>query len=311
MRSILRDYGKDLSWSVGALFAHDRYIHNLVDICKDIGYSVPIKTVFGSIPCVLQGGRVAPRNATLPDALDILDEYAKREIGCRLTFSSTLVQESDLDDTLANELMNHLNQSTDIKNGVLVSSDLLARYIKETYPNLEVIASQVKPSVEVGLGPDKDTSEYYIKLLETYDAISVNPFKIEDGRFISDILPYSDQVEFIANHRCVPNCPVAGRHYQLRDEVSLKALHDEDPANELDQLLLLENNCRTIRKKYPIAGTSFSADDIQTLASQGFSKYRIEGRECSGSCFVRDIGEYIFLPNIHSRIAQAIMEECI
>lgn len=309
MRNILRDYGKDLSWSVGALFAHDRYIHNLVDICTDIGFKVPIKSVFGSIPCILQGGRVAPRNATLPDSLDILDEYFKRGISCRLTFSSTLVQESDLDDKLSNKLMNHLNQNTDVKNGVFVTSDLLAKYIKETYPNLEVIASQVKPSVETGLGPDKDIASYYIKLLDIYDLITVNPFKIEDGRFLSEMTPYKDRIEFIANHRCVPNCPVAGKHYQLRDEVSRKALNDEDPANELDQLLLLENNCRNIRKKYPTAGTSFSIEDIQMLSNQGFDKFRLEGRDCSGSCFVRDIGEYLFIPNIHSRIAQSIMEE--
>jgi hypothetical protein len=309
MRPILRDYGRELSWDVGALFAHDRYIHELIDICKSMGYQIPIKTVFGSIPCTFQGGRVAPRNATLPDALDILDEYAKRGIGCRLTFSSTKISEEDLDDTIANELMSRLNQNTEVKSGVLVCSDILAKYIKSTYPNLEVIASQVKPSIEVGLGPDKDTSSYYLNLLNIYDRVTVNPHKIEDGRFLSDIRPYADRVDFITNHKCVPDCPVAGRHYELYDEVSLKALRDEDPANGLDELAALEDNCKKIRSKYPTAGTSFSVEDIQMLSSMGFTNFRLEGRTCSGSCFVRDIGEYIFIPSIHSRIAQSIMGE--
>ena len=72
-------------------------------------------------------------------------------------------------------------------------SDLLADYIRYMYPNLELISSQVKPSVEVGLG--NDSAEYYNRLLDRFDIVVVNPFKIHDEQFIKNLHDH-DRVEF-------------------------------------------------------------------------------------------------------------------
>ena len=49
-------------------------------------------------------------------------------------------------------------------NGIILTSELLGEYIYNTYNSLELISSQVKPSVEVGLG--NDTVEYYNRLFD-------------------------------------------------------------------------------------------------------------------------------------------------
>ena len=213
MNDVLKDYGYDIDWNIGSLFAHDGFIMSLLDLCKGYGIKVPIKYVFGSIPCVLQGGRIPPRDANDNDALKILDDYMSLGVGCRLTFSNNKLEKNDLKDKRGNMLLGHLNSNfCGIKNGVIVSSDLLADYIRDKYENLEIISSLVKPSTEVGLG--NDSIEYYEGLMDKYDMVVVNPYMLNNGEFLTKI-KNKDKVEFIANHRCVPNLKYS-RIYQER-----------------------------------------------------------------------------------------------
>lgn len=308
MVQLVKDYGKTIDWNVGALFAHDRFMWKLLDICKELNYEVPIKYVFGSIPCRFQGGRVAPRDADLENAYKIFDAYRDRGVGCRLTFSNVFITEDDLGDDLSNNLLDYLNTHNDTGlNGVIVASDILAKYIKEKYPTLQLISSQVKPSCETGLGDDKDTVEYYNNLFDLYDVVVVNPFKVNDVKFLNGIR-YPERVEFIANHRCVPNCPRAKVHYETQMMLGNKFLSNEDYSEEEKRLAKINAECIEIKKQYPLAGNSFSQSDIEQLLRMGFTQFKIEGRDNDGVCFIRDLGDYIFNTYLYDRIASSIME---
>lgn len=312
---IVKRYSKDdIDWNIGSLYAHDDFVYKTLRVCKELKEDSKIKYVFGSIPCILQGGRIPPRTANLEDALNIIGDYNKLGVSCRLTFSSTSVIEEELKDDLANRLMTHLdynNKYFNLRNGVIVSSDLLAEYIKKTYPTIEIIASQVKPTVEVGLG--NDTVEYYNNLFNLYDMVVVNPFKINDGEFLEK-LENHDRVEFIVNHRCLPNCPMASKHYILQEQVGKEALRSENgecTEETLNSLRELLNGCYDRRKHYPLAGTSFSYSDIEYLISFGFKHFKLEGRDCDGVTFVRDMGDYIFNNHMFSRLSQSILGSAV
>lgn len=308
MLELVKRYNEDIDWNVGSLFAHDRYIHKLLDYCKELNYDTGIKYVFGSIPCILQGGRIAPRDATLENAFNIMKKYFDRGVSCRLTLSSNMVTEEELSDELSNKLLDFLNSNNDgLDNGIIVSSDLLANYIRDKYQNLKLIASQVKPSVEVGLG--EDSVDYYNSLFDLYDTVVVNPFKVNDIKFLKDI-KYPDRVEFIANHHCLPNCPMAKSHYEIQIKISKKALKNEDIEEDIKTLNSINDKCIMNRKYYPLAGT-FSESDIDMLISLGYKHFKIEGRDNSGDCFVRDVGQYIFNEHLYTRLAHAILEEAM
>lgn len=311
MLQLVKDYGKNLNWNIGSLYAHDRFVYKLVDVLKELEYESPIKYVFGSIPCLFQGGRIPPRDAKVEDALDILDEYNKREIGCRLTFSNIFLTKEDLNDELCNILLKHLNENGErAENGVIVASNLLANYIREKYENLQIIASQVKPSVECTLGKNKDTVGYYNDLFDLYDVIVVNPFKINDIEFLRE-LKYHERVEFIVNHRCVPDCPMAKKHYETQMMLGMKALRGESYKDEEYTLASINHNCIATKKAYPLAGNSYSQSDIELLVREGFTQFKIEGRDNDAGCFIRDLGEYIFTSHLYNRISAAIMEQAI
>lgn len=309
MVQLVKDYGKNLDWNVGSLFAHDRFMFKLFDVIKELGYENPIKYVFGSIPCLFQGGRIPPRDAEIEDAIAIMDSYNDRGVACRLTFSNTFLTEEDLQDELCNTLMAHLNERAEtVENGIIVSSNILAGYIREKYENLQIIASQVKPSTECVLG--KDSADYYNELFSLYDIIVVNPFKINDIQFLRNLKDH-DRVEFIANHRCVPDCPMAKAHYEVQMKIGMKALRGESYDEEMKTLIDINRSCLAVKKSFPLAGNSYSQSDIELLIREGFTQFKIEGRDNEAGCFIRDLGEYIFVPHLYNRIAAAIMDRAI
>ncbi len=314
---ILKDYNANLKWNIGSLFNHYEFVWYLLDICKkNLGLELPIKYVFGGTPCKFQGGRIFTVDIdSLGKINNIIDGYNKRGVACRLTFSNNLLTNEDLDDKLCNQMLQILEDNNgtymkdlDNKNGVILSSDLLNEYIRENYPSLERVSSQIKPSVEVGLGPCRDDVNYYNNLFDSYDIIVINPMKAYDDDFLKKI-KYPNRVEFIANCTCIPNCPRAKAHYEslvkLQEAVLLKDEKEAQKAQE--QLTKVEADCDYTKTRDPLLSAAFTEDDIRKLAKLGFTQFKIEGRELPTIRFSHAIGTYIFNPNRYTSIETAIM----
>jgi len=310
---VLKQYNSDsIDWNIGALYAHDDYIQKLFIVMKELGLVNPIKYVFGTIPTVLVGGRVTPRDATMENAFKLIDRYNQLGVGCRLTFSSMYVTKDELKDSVSNQLMQRLeenNQKYGVRmNGIILTSELLGEYIYNTYNSLELISSQVKPSVEVGLG--NDSADYYNRLFDLFDIVVVNPNKWCDANIIHG-LKYIDRVEFITNHRCFPDCPKAGEHYKAQVDLSKKMLSGGDYSLEEDKLDTINTWCLSVRQKFPLLGVSMSDSEINLLIDNGVKHFKLEGRDNDAFCFLRDVGDYIFNHQYFSRIAHSIMGEAI
>lgn len=314
---LVKRYNEDVSWCIGSLLAHDGFVIETIKVCNEIGENPNIDYVFGGIPCVMNGGRIPSRDVKdIKDAFDIIDEYNSLGISCRLTFSNMLLTDEDLGDSRSNELLERLhsnNKEYGTDNGVLVALDGLAKYIRVNYNTLSIISSLVKPSVEVGLG--NESIDYYNKLFDTYDRITVNPYYVNDVGFLRG-LDNHDKVDFIVNHRCLPNCKFAGQHYFAQSYVEMDINKPENSSKEklnshLAELKEVKDSCYSIRKKYPLAGVSYNDSDIDLLISEGFKNFRIEGRDYDGRTFVRDLGDYVFRYNTFMRLSSAILEGII
>lgn len=133
----------------------------------------------------------------------------------------------------------------------------------------------------------------------------MNPFKIHDEQFIKNLHDH-DRVEFIVNHRCLPNCPMAGRHYQLNTKLGQAIVNGDDITELQNQLAIVYNYCGSTRNSNPLLGTSMNEDEIKMLVSQGFKHFKIEGRENNIISFVRDLGDYVFNHEIFERVIHAI-----
>ena len=304
LQNLVKDYGKEIEWSVASLFAHDRFIWELLKICKVFDIEVPISSVYGSIPCMFQGGRVPTRDASIEDAKAILSKYDELGISCRLTFSNYNLVKEDYSDEKSNILLDTLNSLSNAKHGVIVSRDDLAEYIRDKYPNLLIISSLVKPSLEKCLGNDQ--FDYYNKLFGLYDLVSVNPYKVNDNVFLSSLY-FPERTVFCVNNHCVPNCSYCWKHNDLICGISVKESRGEDCTKDLKELGDLMIECRKVHSSYPLAGNQMSQSEIEYLTRIGVRQFSLEGRDVEGQCFIRDMGDYIFNHYLFNRVASSIM----
>ena len=293
MQKILRPYVGKCDFNVGTMFSHDAFAFMLYETCKKQGIDFPIDYVFGSVPCALQGGRAAPYTFKQEEIASIFNRYAQMGVGCRLTFSKSDVEPQDLADEQSNFLLACLNAGKN--NGVIVTSDLLAEYIRDAYPNLQLISSLVKPTVENTLG--QESSDYYNALLERFDIVVVNSAFAYNDNFL-DQLQHKNKVEFICNHRCRPNCTRSALHYITQTNAAAAAASGNEKVQRLleDKLRDINNWCFEQREKNPCVNSLISVKRMEELIDAGFVHYKIEGRDYPIYCIVRDVGNWIFEP---------------
>ena len=298
MHFALKDYGADISWNVGSLFCHEASFFKMLNLCKAFSIPHPVKWVFGSLSTPMAGGRATPVLLDVDDAKSVLDSYIQEGIACRLTLSNPYVDRHMIQsDAINAELMKYLdsNRPDGKRNGIIVVSDILAEYVKETYPNLEVILSIIRPAYDTGYGKDKDTMDWYADKLQNplYDVVVVNAAKLYEKGFMES-LPYKDKVELLACHDCIRNCPYAKTHYEAVLMFSQCLVNGISP--DRANLLLgdIIKTCVKNKKSHIDQTASYSIDEIRYLASLGYRQFKLAGRMNTEERFSRDLEAYLF-----------------
>ena len=302
---IVKNYSKDVVWSIGSLFAHDDFVLKVDKICKEYGEEHSIKYAYGSIPCVLTGGVIPPRTATLDNALELIDEYNSAGISCRLAFTKKDVLEEDMRDGIVTGLLSHLekNSSDSIDNGVIVSDDRLARYIRDTC-KIEIISS----SLSTLLNDGEESLEYYNSLFDIYDIVRIYPRCFLFNRNIFDNLNHPERVEISVNNRDFLNRGLMKDYYKAVDTVCYRYAKNQDFKSDLDRVETILSDINKGKRERPLAGYTLSYHDILWLCSKGIKRFCLEGRDFNGISFVRDLGDYVFNYNYFLNIASSILE---
>lgn len=149
--------------------------------------------------------------------MNLMSEYG---ISARLTFSNSLLREEHLADEKCNALCKALNDSEGISNGVIVHSDILARYIKKHYPNLYLVSSTTKVLTDFNdfLNEVKREDFQYVvpdfRLNKVFDKL----VKLTDKE--------KDKVEFLCNECCWFGCYDRKNCYEI---VSRQNLGEDCP----------------------------------------------------------------------------------
>lgn len=288
---LVKKYNAKIDWNVAGLFSQDDVLLPLLDEIKKYNVNIPIDYVFGSIPCLFQGGHINSHDMDLNPSFKVLEHYMELGIGCRLTFSNHLLEKWDLRDKKSNRLLEYLNSHNSNRNGVIVSSDLLAKHIRKNYPNLQLIASVIKPAVEVGWG--KESPDYYNHLFDLYDIIVVNIARTKEPAYLKCIT-YPNRVEFIANSHCYPNCQYSAKHYETVARLGMDHLNAAKQSDAARISKGLEELCKKQRSSNPFNCTRLNNEQINELIEMGFIHYKIEGRNFPFPALLRDLGEYVF-----------------
>ena len=252
-----------------------------------------IGSIYGApAGCLWGGGRVGTGECDADCALALAREYG---VSARLTFSNSLLQKEHLSDRRCNALCARFAESRDPQNGVIVHSDLLAEYLKRTYPNLYLVSSTTKVlTVFVQLQRELARAEFrYVapdfRLNKALDRLAALP------------APMKDKVEFLANECCWIGCRDRRACYEA---VSRKNLGEAAPEHRC----AAPDAAEGYRFSKAMANPAFIgvADILNTYLPMGFSHFKIEGRGLGSALILEFLLYYMTKPEYQLRVREEI-----
>ena len=252
-----------------------------------------IASIYGApADCLWGGGRAGFGDCTPQVALELMREY---EISARLTFSNSLLKKEHLADKKCNALCAMFENSGEVKNGVIVHSDLLAEYLQANYPKLYLVSSTTKVLTEFGQLQNeinRDEFRYVVpdfrlnKVFDRLDTLST---------------AQKDKVEFLCNECCGFGCKDRKYCYET---VSRRNLGEEQG----------DFHCTAPDSEY---GYLFSKAmknpgfigirDIQHIyLPMGFSNFKIEGRSLGSALILEFLLYYMTRPEYQLQVREKI-----
>ncbi len=252
-----------------------------------------IGSIYGApADCLWGGGRVGFGDEQATDVIKLMKEYG---ISSRLTFSNSLIREEHLTDKKCNRLCELFERTGEVKNGVILYSDLLLEYIKKNYPEYYFVSSTTKVLTDfddLKAELDRDDFKYVVpdfrlnKKLEQLNALTETQ---------------KDKVEFLCNECCSFGCTDRKACYE---NVSRKSLGEDCE----DHVCTSPKAARGYRFSDAMTNPGFiSVDDIQNIyMPAGFSNFKIEGRSLGSAIVLEFILYYMVKPEYQLRVREEI-----
>ena len=252
-----------------------------------------IGSIYGApADCLWGGGRVGTGECDADCALALAREYG---VSARLTFSNSLLQKEHLSDRRCNALCTRFAESRDPQNGVIVHSDLLAEYLKRTYPNLYLVSSTTKVLT--------DFAQLQRELARAEFRYVVPDFRLNKAldRLAALPAPMKDKVEFLANECCWIGCRDRRACYEA---VSRKNLGEAAPEHRC----AAPDAAEGYRFSKAMANPAFIgiADILNTYLPMGFSHFKIEGRGLGSALILEFLLYYMTKPEYQLRVREEI-----
>ena len=221
-----------------------------------------IGSVYGApADCIWGGGRVGFGDADPRKVLNLMNRYG---ISSRLTFSNSLLTEEHLTDRKCNTLCTLFEQDGDVRNGVIVHSDLLMNFLREKYPRLYLVSSTTKVLTEFSdflKETEREEFAYVVpdfRLNKAFEKLAGMPAGLKD------------RTEFLCNECCSFTC---GDRKKCYENVSRKSLGEDCP----DHICTAPGGSRGYRFSEAMKNPGFiGIDDIyNTYLPMGFSNFKL------------------------------------
>lgn len=163
---------------------------------------IEIASLYGTFPQSLwNGGRSITGICDEKYVDAVVNQFDKLDIPLRFTFTNPLITEEHLDDEFCNYI---LKVAENGKNGVIVVSPILEKYIRENYPKYKITSSTCKRITDINTLNEELDRKYDIVVMD-YDFN--NKFELLEK------VDNKEKCEILVNACCQPNCPNRVQHY--------------------------------------------------------------------------------------------------
>ena len=252
-----------------------------------------IGSIYGApADCLWGGGRVGFGDARAAEVAALMAEY---QISSRLTFSNSLLREEHLSDRKCNSLCDLFEQNGGVENGIIITSDLLLRYIESRYPGFYFVSSTTKVLTSFyDLRKELDWDEYRYVVPDFRLNKAFDLFKdLTDKQ--------KSKLEFLCNECCRFDC---AKRKECYENVSRKSLGEEVE----DHRCVSPDASRGYRFSDAMRNPGFiSIDDIREIyMPQGFSHFKIEGRSLGSAMILEFLLYYMTRPEYQLKVREEI-----
>lgn len=253
-----------------------------------------IGSIYGApADCIWGGGRVGFGDADPEEVAELMREYG---ISARLTFSNSLLREEHLSDKKCNALCKLFERSGSTKeNGIIVHSDLLAKYIQKNYPEFYLVSSTTKVLTDfrdLEKELNKDEFRYVVPDFRLNTAL-------DQLRELSQ--KQKDKVEFLCNECCYYGCYDRKACYE---NVSRKSLGEDCEDHKCVSPAAKEGYRFSEAMKNP---GFIGLDAIQDIyMPAGFSQFKIEGRSLGSAIILEFLLYYMTKPEYQLKVREEI-----
>ena len=252
-----------------------------------------IFSIYGApADCIWGGGRVGFGEAQVEEVAALMREYS---ISACLTFSNSLLKEEHLSDRKCNGLCRTFEHNGPVKNGVIISSDLLLQYLRENYPGFYFVSSTTKVLTDFRVLVDELNREEFryvvpdFRLNKAYDRWDVLPRKIKE------------KVEFLCNECCSFECP---ERKQCYENVSRKNLGEDCPEHICASPMAKRGYRFSDAMKNP--GFIGTKEILENYLPNGFSHFKIEGRSLGSAMILEFLLYYMTKPEYQLKVREEI-----
>ena len=252
-----------------------------------------VGSIYGApADCIWGGGRVGCGTCDAREVLALTREYG---ISARLTFSNSLLREAHLADRKCNALCRLFAQSGGPRNGVILHSELLLRYLRREYPQLYLVSSTTKVLTEFRqLRQELARSEFcYV----------VPDFRLNKAWAELASLPQAqkDKTEFLCNECCWFGC---GARRACYETVSRKNLGEPCPEHRCPAPGAAEG----YRFSRAMENPGFIGPEAiqERYLPMGFSNFKLEGRGLGSALILEFLLHYMTKPDCRLRVREHI-----
>ena len=266
------------------------YLHDWMQDEPQYFYEdVRIAAVYGCFPGnIWNGGRVILGSATRTEIAHVIEEYNRRGIAIRYTYTNPLLERYHVLDTYCNMCMDMADNGL---NEVLVNSPALESYLREAYPGYRFISSTTKCLGDIEAVREELNKDYYLVVLDS---------ALNNTEEMWELAP-KEKIELIANHYCADNCPRRREHYKAVAKAQL----------EYDDSLVFK--CENIKRSFQEIQTNcsfISNEDIHgAYREAGFVNFKLDGRGFKRFKVLESFVYYLVKPEYRDFVRNKISDD--
>ena len=267
---------------------------------------IEIASCYGCFPPALwNGGRTIGGSANREQINATINEYNKRGVPIRYTFTNPTLTEADLRNTFCNRLCRLANNGF---NEIIVKAPFLEEYIRDKYPEYPLVSSTVKQIEDFDELMEEFKKDYKLVVLDynwnnDFEKLEKIPQELRS------------RCEILINPYCTPHCKRRKEHYEVLGRCQRKC--SEEAINSLNSITRkksVENpfeegqnfNCpNTNYNFYQITNycTFVPRENIYgKYLEMGFNNFKIEGRVLSAPNVVESYVYYMVKPEFRDKV---------